>query len=41
MKTKKDTFYFQTVYVLNEISMPGNQWLITINRTADNYQPYC
>lgn len=27
------------LYVLNRITTAGNQWLITIRRLADNYQP--
>ncbi len=32
--------FLDLLYVLNRITTAANQWLITINRLADNYQPF-
>ncbi len=31
--------FLDLLYVLNRITTAANQWLITINRLADNHQP--
>ena len=31
--------FLDLLYVLNRITTAANQWLITINRLADNYRP--
>ena len=32
--------FLDLLYVLNRITTAANQWLITINRLADNHQPF-
>ena len=37
---KIDPDVLDLLYVLNRITTAANQWLITINRLADNHQPF-